>query len=132
LAYGLGDWYDFGPAAPGQSQLTTTGVTATGMLNEDATILQKVATLLGNASDAAQYGALAMAAANAFNTKFWNTSAGYYDRNSQTANAVPLALSIVPSMSQTQAVSAPPAISAGHSSFPPSPPSVEATFSSRC
>jgi len=32
VSYGLGDWYDVGPAAPGNSQLTTAGVTATAIL----------------------------------------------------------------------------------------------------
>jgi alpha-L-rhamnosidase len=106
LAYGLGDWYDLGPAAPGVSQLTSAGVTATGILNEDATILQKAATLLGNTGDATQYAALATSTANAYAAKFWNGAAGYYDRNSQTANAVPLALGMVASASQTQAIGA--------------------------
>ena len=45
--YGLGDWYDIGPGAPGFSKLTTPGVTATLMLYEDAVDMEKIATLLG-------------------------------------------------------------------------------------
>ena len=31
VAYGLGDWFDIGPNAPGVSQLTSNGVTATAI-----------------------------------------------------------------------------------------------------
>ncbi len=105
LAYGLGDWYDVGPAPPGRSQLTSAGVTATGVLFEDATILQKSAALLGHSADVAPYAALASLAANAYQAKFWN-AAGYYDRNSQTANAMPLAMGFVPDASRTPALNA--------------------------
>jgi alpha-L-rhamnosidase len=105
LAYGLGDWYDVGPAAPGASQLTTNGVTATGTLFEDATVLSQVATLLGNTGDASTYSTLAASAAGAYNSTFWKP-AGYYDRNSQTANAVPLALGMVTTATGATALAA--------------------------
>ncbi|MDP9001390.1 MAG: glycoside hydrolase family 78 protein, partial [Myxococcota bacterium] len=105
LAYGLGDWYDVGPAPPGPSQLTSMGVTATAHLFQDATILRDTATILGHASDASQYGTLAASAASAYTTKFWN-AAGYFDRNSQTANAMPLALGMVPSGASAQTLGA--------------------------
>jgi alpha-L-rhamnosidase len=106
LAYGLGDWYDLGPAPPGDSQLTSSGVTATATLFEDATVMQKVATLLGNTSDATQYAALATSSANAYTTKFWNGDAGYYDRNSQTDNAIPLALGFAPAATSAATLAA--------------------------
>lgn len=31
IAYGLGDWFDIGPESPGESQLTSNGVTATAI-----------------------------------------------------------------------------------------------------
>ncbi len=96
VAYGLGDWYDIGPGAPGLSKQTTLGVTATLMLYEDAAAMQKIATLLGHADDAASYAALALSEKNAFNRRFWDAEAGTYDKGSQTANAMPLALGIVP------------------------------------
>jgi alpha-L-rhamnosidase len=105
LAYGLGDWYDVGPLAPGRSQLTSSGVTATGTLVQDATVLSKVAPLVGHPADAAQYAALATAAANAYGAKFWNP-AGYYDRNSQTANAIPLALGMATAATRPMALAA--------------------------
>ena len=96
VAYGLGDWFDIGPGNPGMSKQTTLGVTATLMLYEDATAMQKIATLLGHTDDAASYAALAEREKNAFNQRFWNVQAGTYDKGSQTANAMPLALGIVP------------------------------------
>ena len=96
VAYGLGDWYDIGPGAPGVSKLTSLGVTGTLMLYQDAVTMQKIATILGRAEDVAQYGALAKGEAAAFEKRFWNAEKGFYDRGSQTANAMPLALGIVP------------------------------------
>ena len=96
VAYGLGDWYDIGPNAPGLSKLTTAGVTGTLMLYEDAVAMQKIAALLGHADDAASDGALAERERDAFNRRFWDATNGYYDKGSQTANAMPLALGIVP------------------------------------
>lgn len=96
VAYGLGDWYDIGPGGPGFSKLTTTGVTGTLMLYEDAIAMQKAASLLGHSGDSAKYRALAEHEKDAFNRRFWDEKAGYYDKGSQTANAMPLALDVVP------------------------------------
>ena len=96
VAFGLGDWYDIGPNPPGVSQDTSLGVTGTLMLYEDAAAMQRIATLLGRASDAAMYATLAKHEAEAFNHRFWNADKGYYDTGSQTASAMPLALGIVP------------------------------------
>ena len=96
VAYGLGDWYDIGPGSPGFEKNTTLGVTATLMLYEDATAMGHIARLLGHAEDAARYDALAMKTADAFNRRFWDAQHGWYDRGSQTANAMPLALGVVP------------------------------------
>jgi hypothetical protein len=96
IAYGLGDWYDIGPGAPGFEKNTTLGVTATLMLYEDAAAMGRIAEVLGHAEDARRYDALAKQTANAFNRRFWDAAHGWYDRGSQTANAMPLALGIVP------------------------------------
>jgi hypothetical protein len=96
VAYGLGDWYDIGPKPPGVSQDTSLGVTGTLMLYEDAAAMGKIAALLGRADDAAAYRQLARREADAFDAKYWNAEKGYYDTGSQTANAMPLALGIVP------------------------------------
>lgn len=95
IAYGLGDWYDIGPGEPGLSKLTTPGVTATAIYFQNATVMARIARILGNDGDVESYSALAADIRKAFNDRFFNTAEGYYDRNSQTANAMPLALGIV-------------------------------------
>jgi hypothetical protein len=96
VAYGLGDWYDIGPGAPGFEKNTSLGVTATLMLYEDAVAMERIATLLGRSEDATSYRTLAKQTADAFNRRFWDETHGWYDHGSQTANAMPLALGIVP------------------------------------
>jgi alpha-L-rhamnosidase len=102
VAYGLGDWYDIGPKPPGVSQNTSLGVTGTLMLYEDALTMVKVAALLGHTDEAGVYAALAEHAKNGFNKKYWDAEKGWYDRGSQTANAMPLALGIVPEEHRAQ------------------------------
>jgi hypothetical protein len=96
LEYGLGDWYDIGPAAPGYSQLTSKRLTATGIFYQDLTTLAKIASILGRPEDARQYDAQANAVRDAFNAALFHSQTNSYDRNSQTANAIPLALGMVP------------------------------------
>jgi alpha-L-rhamnosidase len=96
VAYGLGDWYDIGPGTPGFSKLTTTGVTGTLMLYQDAVAMEKIAKILGHEDDAHSYHALANHTADTFNTKFFDATTSQYDRGSQTANAMPLDLKLVP------------------------------------
>jgi hypothetical protein len=104
VSYGLGDWYDVGPAAPGTSQLTSAGVTATAIYIQDLQVMQKAAQLLGNQTDATQFQTTLTTTTNAYNAKFL-TSPGSYDRNSQTADAMPLALGLVPSNQQAAVLS---------------------------
>ena len=44
---GLGDWYDLGPKKPGAAQLTPPPVTATAFYYHNATVLARVAELIG-------------------------------------------------------------------------------------
>jgi alpha-L-rhamnosidase len=53
------------------------------------------ALLVGNAADAAQFQTTEASVTSAFNAKFLKPT-GSYDRNSQTDNAMPLALGLVP------------------------------------
>jgi len=96
LSYGLGDWYDIGPGSPGKSQLTGKELTATAIYYQDLTVLSKVAAVLGKSQDAQSYAAEAAQVKEAFNTRLFHPESGDYDRGSQTANAMPLALGIVP------------------------------------
>jgi alpha-L-rhamnosidase len=102
VSYGLGDWYDIGPKPPGISQNTSLGVTGTLMLYEDALTMVKVSALLGHGDEAGVYAAIAEHAKNGFNKKYWDAEKGWYDRGSQTANAMPLALGIVPQEHRAQ------------------------------
>jgi alpha-L-rhamnosidase len=103
IAYGLGDWYDIGPKAPGPSQLTSLKVTATGVYYEDLVALAKIAALLGHPDDSASYKARADRERELFNNALFHPETAQYDRGSQTANAIPLALGLVPP-EQAQAV----------------------------
>jgi hypothetical protein len=96
LAYGLGDWYDIGPKAPGVSQLTSPGVTATAIYYQSLTALASIATLLHHADDAVSYAREAAEVREAFNSRFYQAEAHQYDTGSQTANAMALAIGLVP------------------------------------
>jgi hypothetical protein len=96
LSYGLSDWYDIGPAPPGKSQLTGQELTATATCFQDLTVLSKIASLLDKPQDAQSYAAEAAQVKDSFNAKLFHPDRGEYDRGSQTAYAMPLALGMVP------------------------------------
>jgi alpha-L-rhamnosidase len=96
LAYGLGDWYDIGPKPPGESQLTGKGLTATAIYYQDLTILAQISTVLGKASEARDYAEQAKEVKSSFNLHLFHSETNQYDRGSQTALAMPLALGLVP------------------------------------
>jgi hypothetical protein len=79
-------------------------VTGTAIWLQDLDVLRQAAQLVGNATDASQFQTSQTAITSAFNAKFLNP-AGYYDRNSQTDNALPLALSLVPAAEMASVVS---------------------------
>jgi hypothetical protein len=95
LSFGLGDWYDIGPKPPGVAQLTGLDVTATATYYQDLTTLARMARVLGKPAEATEFEVRAGSVRNAFQTKLYNPQTGDYDRGSQTANAMPLALGMV-------------------------------------
>ena len=95
VSHGLGDWCDIGPGSPGESQLTSKGLTATAVYYQDLRVLEKAAGLLGFADDAGRWSALAEEVRQAFNARFFRRDVRLYDRGSQTAQAMPLALGMV-------------------------------------
>ena len=95
LFHGLGDWYDLGPNHPGYSQLTERGLTPTAFYFRDLQILAKAAGLLGKEKDRQKYEKMASDVRIAFNTRFFDSRKGYYDKGSQTANAIPMYFGIV-------------------------------------
>jgi alpha-L-rhamnosidase len=93
LNFGLGDWYDnhgFGAAT-----LTPVALTATAFYYYDTHTLGQVATLLGEADDAAKYQKQSEQVLTAFNQKFFNAATNLYATGSQASDAVPLALGMV-------------------------------------
>jgi len=96
LTFGLGDWYDVGPRAPGESQLTSKGLTATAIYYQDLETLARIATLLHKPADKKRYEDEAIGVKTAFNRALYHAKTKSYDRGSQTANAMPLYLGLVP------------------------------------
>ena len=96
LSFGLGDWYDIGPKPPGVSQLTGQGLTATATYYQDLTALVRIAEILGKQDDARAYAREAEEVKAAFNAALFHPGTNQYDRGSQTANAMPLVLGLVP------------------------------------
>ena len=96
LDFGLGDWYDIGPSPPGVAQLTTRKLTGTATYCEVLHALARIAHILGLDADATQYVRRAAAATQQFNQKLFNRTTNRYDLGSMTANAMPLAIGLVP------------------------------------
>ncbi|MGB7135762.1 MAG: family 78 glycoside hydrolase catalytic domain [Acidobacteriaceae bacterium] len=94
--YGLGDWYDIGPKPPGYSQLTSRALTATGVYYQDIVTLIAAAHALGDSAEEARLEPLRASVARAFQQRFYHADTHEYDRDSQTANAMPLTLGITP------------------------------------
>jgi hypothetical protein len=95
LSYGLGDWYDIGPKAPGVAQLTSLALTATAFYYHDLEILSQAAKVLGRDDDAASYAAQAAKVKAAFNQKLYHAAEHRYDKGSQTADALALSFGLV-------------------------------------
>ena len=72
LSYGLGDWFDYGPKQPGESQLTPKGLTATAIYYYDVSLLHKMAKVLGKENDAVDFDRCACDIKKAFNHTFFN------------------------------------------------------------
>lgn len=97
IDYGLGDWCDVGPGPPGCfSKLTSPGVTATAIYYQDLKVMQQIAALLGQTAESGSYKIQAEQVRRAFNARFFHPALHIYDKGSQTAQAMPLALGMVP------------------------------------
>ena len=88
LSYGLGDWR--------QLESTPNAVTATTMFYDDAHIMAQTAALLGKNDDAVRYQKLAEDIRISFNQQFFDPVKHEYATGSQTSNAMPLAMGMVP------------------------------------
>ncbi|MGP8251248.1 MAG: family 78 glycoside hydrolase catalytic domain [Terracidiphilus sp.] len=96
VAYGLGDWLDTGQGKPGGTSLTTIGVTATAIYYQDLRTVERVNALAGDDAASRHYGAIADGVRDAFNRRFFDPAHHRYDMGSQTAQAMPLAIGMVP------------------------------------
>lgn len=105
--FGLGDWYDVGPGKLGASQLTSRALTGTATWYQALDALEQVARVLGRpGAEAAEARQRADVVKAAFNQRFFDAAAGSYDRGSQTANAMPLALGMVPAGQESRVLDA--------------------------
>ncbi len=95
LSHGLGDWFDLGPKMPGRAQLSSLAATATPIYYMDALAMAKGAELLGRNEDVKRWRKLADDIRRSYNEKFFHKEGCYYDRNSQTANAIALCAGLV-------------------------------------
>lgn len=95
LTHGLGDWYDLGPAFPGEAQLTPKAVTATAIYYYDSRLMAEMAGIMGNEGAEIYYKDLAEQIKTAFNNEFYNPATGIYSLGSQTAYAMPLFFGMV-------------------------------------
>ncbi len=106
VSEGLGDWYDLGPAErPGFAQLTQPPITATAFYCLDARLMSKIAKLMGNDKDSANYEILATEIRKAWRRKFRNQD-GTYGTNSQCINAIGLEMELVESDDRAQVLEA--------------------------
>ena len=96
IVYGLGDWYDIGPGEPGVSKLTSPGVTATASYYQDLRVVEKALALAGKIDESVVYGRKADEVKQSFNARFFDSANHRYDRGSQAAQAMPLAVGLVP------------------------------------
>ncbi len=96
IDYGLGDWFDIGPGDAGFSKLTTAGVTATAIYFQDLKALERAAATLGMEDQSSSYANQAERVRDLFNARFFDATRHIYDKGSQTAQAMPLALGMVP------------------------------------
>jgi len=98
IPHGLGDHME--PQADGTSSSapnhTPAALTSTAYYYFDTWILSRSAEILGKTDDARRYAALAERIKDAFNAAFFDESTHQYATGSQTANALPLYLGMVP------------------------------------
>jgi hypothetical protein len=106
LQHGLGDWYDIGPKPPGKSQLTPIALSATAFYYLSASTLSRIAHQIGREEEATAFDQKAQTIGENFNKAFFNSATGVYATGSQTAQALPLVLDLVPTNKRPAAIAA--------------------------
>jgi hypothetical protein len=87
LSHGLGDWMP--------REQTALPLVASAIYYHDLALLSQAAELLGKADEAQTFAAKAEATRAAINARFFDPSNGRYDKGSQCAQGMPLALGVV-------------------------------------
>ena len=95
VSFGIGDWYDFGPKPPGVAQLTSLAMTCTATLCHAFRCLAQIAGLLRQ-PDADAYRKQSDTFKMAVLNKLYDPDTHQFDRGSQAANAMALALDLAP------------------------------------
>ena len=95
LHHGLGDWLDIGPNKP-WSQNTPVPVVATCVYYLDLRVMERVAHLLDKPEDAGKYRKEAEHVFKEYNRQFLDGQTGRYATGSQAAQAMSLAVGLVP------------------------------------
>lgn len=94
ISHGLGDWYDVGPGPSGYAQLTSKELTATATYYQGLSAMIHFARLFNRQDDLKELSAEAESIKALFNKRLYNSEKNYYDKNSQTANSMPLVVGL--------------------------------------
>jgi alpha-L-rhamnosidase len=94
IDWGIGDWLDLG--STGWPKRTPVVQTSTAGYYYCVMAVVRAARLLGKAGDAAEYEQLARNIKASFNSHFFDSRTGFYAKDSQTAQVLPLWLDMVP------------------------------------
>jgi len=93
LEWGRGDWC---PPKLTEPDDESAHITSTGYYYLSAKVFAQMAQIVGKSDDAEHYSNLTEKIKNAFNEKFFNKETNQYGTGSQTSNAFPLYIGIVP------------------------------------
>ena len=93
VEWGRGDWC---PPKLTQPDDESVPITSTGYYYLSAQVMSQMAEILGKSDDAEHYSTLTDKIKNAFNERFLNKETNQYGTGSQTCNAFPLYLGVVP------------------------------------
>ncbi len=94
VSFGLGDWLEVGSLS--RPSRTPMPLTSTSYLFYDASRVSQAAALLGKPDEKKKYQALAADVQKSFQKNFFLPALSGYARESQTAQALPLAIGLVP------------------------------------
>ncbi len=92
---GLGDWFDVGENAPGFAQNTPVALAETAMFYHMVEVIRQISDALGRTEEREAYAELANRIKYRYNASFFHPATGHYGSNSQTSNAISLALGLV-------------------------------------